>query len=37
MQIDGAVLKKVEQALDAASIEHFSGEADGESCAYTFD
>ena len=31
MQIDGAVLKKVEQALDAANIEHFSGEADGES------
>jgi hypothetical protein len=25
------VLKKVEQALDAANIEHFSGEADGES------
>jgi preprotein translocase subunit SecD len=31
MQIDGVVLKKVEQALDAANIEHFSGEADGES------
>lgn len=31
MQIDDAVLKKVEQALDAANIEHFSGEADGES------
>jgi len=31
MQIDGAVLKKVEKALDAANIDHFSGEADGES------
>ena len=31
MQIDAAVLKKVEQALDAANIEHFAGEADGES------
>ena len=31
MQIDGAVLKKVERALDAANIKHFSGEADGES------
>ena len=31
MQIDAAVLQKVEQSLDEAGIEHFSGEADGEA------
>jgi preprotein translocase subunit SecD len=31
MVIDELVLKKVEQALDEAKIEHFAGEADGES------
>jgi len=31
MQIDQAVLKKVEQALDKAQIEHFAGEVDGEA------
>ncbi|MDC0088514.1 protein translocase subunit SecD [Porticoccaceae bacterium] len=31
MQIDAAVLEKVEQSLDEAGIEHFSGEADGEA------
>jgi len=31
MQIDQAVLKKVEQALGEAQIEYFAGEADGET------
>ncbi len=31
MQIDAAVLEKVEQSLDEAGIEYFAGEADGES------
>ena len=31
MVIDKVVLEKVEQALDEAKIEHFAGEADGES------
>ena len=31
MQIDAAVLKKVEQSLDEAGIEYFDGETDGES------
>ena len=31
MQIDQAVLKKVERALDEAHIAHFDGEADGET------
>ena len=31
MVIDGSVLAKVESALNEANIEHFSGEADGES------
>ena len=31
MQIDAAVLEKVEQSLDEAGIEYFDGEADGES------
>jgi preprotein translocase subunit SecD len=31
MQIDAAVLKKVEQSLDQAGIEYFDGETDGES------
>jgi preprotein translocase subunit SecD len=31
MQIDTAVLEKVEQSLDEAGIEYFSGETDGES------
>ena len=31
MQIDNAVLKKVEQSLDEAGIEYFDGETDGES------
>ncbi|MDG0968307.1 MAG: protein translocase subunit SecD [Porticoccaceae bacterium] len=31
MIIDESVLAKVESALDEANIEHFSGEADGES------
>jgi preprotein translocase subunit SecD len=31
MQIDAAVLEKVEQALDEAGIAHFAGESDGEA------
>ena len=31
MQIDAAVLEKVEQSLDEAGIEYFAGETDGES------
>ena len=31
MQIDAAVLEKVEQSLDEAGIEYFDGETDGES------
>jgi preprotein translocase subunit SecD len=31
MQIDAAVLQKVEQSLDEAGIAHFAGEADGEA------
>jgi preprotein translocase subunit SecD len=31
MQIDDAVLKKVEQSLDEAGIEYFAGETDGDS------
>ena len=31
MVIDQGVLSKVEKALDQAGIDHFSGEADGES------
>jgi len=31
MQIDQAVLEKVERALDEANIAHFDGEADGET------
>lgn len=31
MQIDAAVLQKVEQSLDEVGIAHFAGEADGEA------
>ena len=31
MQIDAAVLQKVEQSLDEAGIAHFAGESDGEA------
>ena len=31
MQIDAAVLQKVESSLDEAGIAHFAGEADGEA------
>ena len=31
MVIDQAVLEKVEKALDEADIEHFAGEANGET------